>query len=368
MNVDGTHYQSVWFDETSDRICYINQNFLPFRFVTEELISAEGAFRAIREMHIRGAPLIGVVAAFGMYLAVKESGAGTDPWVYIESWAERFTSARPTAINLEAAVNRVLTALQRIPGNTKRLLATRNLALQIMEEEKENCHRIGIYGRELIRELSKARKGKPVNILTHCNAGWLAAVDYGTATAPVYLSHDEGIPVHVWVDETRPRNQGARLTAWELLRHGVPHTVIPDNTGGLLMQKGMVDLVITGADRVTMNSDVVNKIGTYLKALAARDNSVPFYVAAPSSSIDFHNDIPLSEIPIEERDPDEIRFMEGLADGKVQNFRIIPEENPVVNYGFDITPSRLITGIITERGICPANMSALSDLFPGRTS
>jgi methylthioribose-1-phosphate isomerase len=368
VKINNIQYQSVWLEENTDRICYINQNFLPFHFVIEEMRTADEAVRAIKEMRVRGAPLIGVVAAFGMYLAVKESAGSTDPVTYVKSWADKLLTARPTAINPGLTVNRIVASLHQ-PGNMQeKIKIVRDLVLLITEEEKDYCYRIGLHGKELIRSISKAKNGQPVNILTHCNAGWLATVDYGTATAPVYLSHDEGIPLHIWVDETRPRNQGARLTAWELLQHGVPHTVIPDNTGGHLMQTGRVDLVLTGSDRTTSNGDVVNKIGTYLKALAARDNAIPFYVAVPSSSIDFNIDDPPKDIPIEERNPEEVRFIEGLADERVRKIRIIPDSHPVANYAFDITPARLVTGLITERGICQAKPGDIQALFPGRVA
>ncbi len=238
-------------------------------------------------------------------------------------------------------------------------------ALKIRDEELQASYMIGQYGLEIIRKISERKNGKQVNILTHCNAGWLACIDYGTATSPIYQAFDEQIPVHVWVDETRPRNQGARLTAWELGQHGVPHTVIVDNAGGHIMQKGLVDLVITGSDRTSRCGDVANKIGTYLKALAARDNDIPFYVALPVSTIDFTLDSGLDEIPIEERDPDEVRLVEGISDNKIQNVRIMPEESPVSNYGFDITPASLVTGLITEKGICKARRSEIINLIDG---
>jgi methylthioribose-1-phosphate isomerase len=320
-------------------------------------------------MHLRGAPLIGAAGALGMYLAAMNQ---RDGWVhedYVDEQASYLKSARPTAINLNWAVDKVVKAIKESgtkgpwPGKEVVDIA-RQEALQVMDEERTNSFKIGQHGLKLLEELSIRKNGNTINILTHCNAGWLACIDYGTATAPIYLAHDRGIKVHVWVDETRPRNQGARLTAWELRQHGVPCTVIADNTGGHLMQQGLVDMVIVGCDRASPYGDIVNKIGTYLKALAARDNHVPFYAALPSSTIDWDLRKGARETPIEERAGDELRLMEGMSGGAVSVVEIFPEDVPSVNYGFDITPARLVTGIITERGISFANKKSIFTLFP----
>jgi len=364
MIVNGQHYQSIWFEHSSEKIQFINQNKLPFTFSIEELGSTEEALSAIKEMKVRGAPLIGVTAALAMYLAVCESVSSSDPDDYIERWSIRLKDARPTALNLSLMVNRIMEAVTSASWQQDKQKLVLELALSITEEEKNSCNEIGRHGLELLREMSREKKSGTLNILTHCNAGWLATVDFGTATAPVYLAHDEGIDVHVWVDETRPRNQGARLTAWELSQHGVPFTVIADNSGGHLMQNSMVDLVMVGTDRTSRTGDVANKIGTYLKALAARDNGIPFYVAAPSTSIDFNISDGKTGIPIEERDPNELRLVEALVNDRMEMARIIPDSFPATNYGFDITPARLVSGLITERGICAASCEGLKDLFP----
>jgi len=319
---------------------------------------------AIRDMRVRGAPLIGVTGAVGIYMACLEAKQEKNGLIYLSERAEKLRSARPTALNLSRAVDRIIKKIEHATDLDEKIRVAWEESLKILAEEKEFSFKIGSYGLELIREASLKNKGNPVNILTHCNAGWLACVDYGTATAPIYLAHDEGIPVHVWVDETRPRNQGARLTAWELSQHGVPHTVIVDNAGGHLMQKGLVDMVIVGSDRTTRTGDVANKIGTYLKALAARDNTIPFYVALPSSTIDFSICSGLDEIMIEEREPSEVRRIEGKTSEGIRRVDLLPDESPVSNYGFDITPARLVTGLITERGICPATERDIIKLFP----
>jgi len=364
MIANGQHYQSIWFEQSSEKILFINQNKLPFTFSVEELNTTEEAHIAIMEMKVRGAPLIGVTAAFAMYLAVCESVSTADPVNYINSWSAKLKTARPTALNLSLMVNQISEALSSANGSLDKKELVLELALSIMEEEKNRCNDIGLHGLGLLRELNKEKKSQPINILTHCNAGWLATVDYGTATAPIYLAHDEGIGVHVWIDETRPRNQGARLTAWELRQHGVPCTVIADNTGGHLMQNGMVDLVLVGTDRTSSSGNVANKIGTYLKALAARDNGIPFYVAAPSTSIDFSISDEKGSIPIEEREGDELRLVDAQVNDRIERVRIIPDSYPVANYGFDITPARLVSGLITERGICMASATGLKSMFP----
>lgn len=343
----------------------IDQRWLPHRFIIEELRSVSDVEKAIREMHVRGAPLIGVTAAYGMYLACLEAGKNGVKAVLASG--KLLKASRPTAVNLAWAVDQQLSAIGK--SGTAQEMAERALvnAKKIEEDEVSNSRALGEYGVKLIERISRRVKGRPVNILTHCNAGWLACVDYGTATAPIYEAKHRGIPVHVWVDETRPWNQGARLTAWELLENRVPHTLIPDNTGGHLMQHGMVDLVIVGADRVTRAGDAANKIGTYLKALAAKDNKVPFYVALTSSAFDWRLKDGLKEIPIEERGGDEVRTALGLLDGKIREVLIAPKKSPAANYGFDVTPARLVTGLITERGICRADENDIRNLFPDKT-
>ncbi|MBS0012286.1 MAG: S-methyl-5-thioribose-1-phosphate isomerase [Bacteroidales bacterium] len=352
MRIGDKHYKSIWLDEDDDTIVkIIDQNKLPFSFEIIALSTVEDVFNAIRSMSLRGAPLIGAAAAYGMYLATLEITVYTKNREHLSNAARYLKSARPTAINLEWAVNRQTEALAqycRRDGLVSTSLKTANL---IAEEETLKCQRIGEAGLDIIKEISLRKKGEAVNILTHCNAGWLACIDYGTATAPVYMAHDSGIKVHVWVDETRPRNQGARLTAWELGNHGVPHTLVSDNAGGYLMQKGDVDMLITGSDRTAMNGDTANKTGTYLMALAAKDNKIPFYTALPTSSIDAGTENGL-KIPVEERDEKEVLYVEGLFNNDIVNVRICPHNTRAVNYGFDITPAGLITALITEKGIC----------------
>lgn len=315
-------------------------------------------------MQVRGAGLIGAAAGYGMYLAVLQAANATSFDKYLDDAAKQLRSARPTAVNPEWAVSRQLTAIANEKTTEGKICKARQTAIEIADEDAAACQNIGRHGVSIIEAIVKKKKGETVNILTHCNAGWLAFVDYGSATGPIYEAIERGIKVHVWVDETRPRNQGAGLTAWELLNQGVPHTVIADNTGGHLMQKGLVDLVITGADRVTRGGDAANKIGTYLKALAAYDNNVPFYIALPSSSFDWQILDGIKEINIEERNADELRYMEGLCEGEIKKVLVMPEQSPVANYGFDVTPARLITGLITERGICGANEKSIRQLFP----
>jgi methylthioribose-1-phosphate isomerase len=353
MLIDGKHYRSIWLDEDDNTVIrVIDQKKLPFFFVIEELRSVDDVYNAIKDMTVRGAPLIGAAGAFGMYLATLEATSRTNMHDHLSNAARYLSSCRPTAINLSRAVKQVL---ERIDGlSDMGLISGKALkaALEICDNEIDNCIKIGEHGLRIIMAISEAKKGSKVNILTHCNAGWLACIDYGTATAPIYLAHQKGIPVHIWVDETRPVNQGARLTAWELGKQGVPYTLIADNTGGHLMQKGMVDLVLTGSDRTSANGDVANKIGTYLKALAARDNKIPFYTALPTTSFDLSINDGLSEIPVEERDPSEITEVTGLLDGEIKSVRICPEGAKAGNWSFDITPARLITGLITEKGVC----------------
>jgi methylthioribose-1-phosphate isomerase len=360
--VNGKPYQSIWLDE-HDRIFYINQEVLPFEFRIEEMRSSADSHEMIRNMKVRGAPLIGVAAAMGIFLACREARQQPEPALYLKKQAATIRNARPTAINLAWAVDRMMKRLAGMTDPGKMILEARNEAVKIREEELHATYMIGRHGLDILREIHEKNNGNRVNILTHCNAGWLACIDYGTATSPIYQAHDDGIPVHVWVDETRPRNQGARLTAWELGQHGIPHTVIVDNAGGHIMQHGMVDVVITGSDRTTRRGDVANKIGTYLKALAARDNDIPFYVALPISTIDFTTVDGKKEIPIEERDPDEVRFMEGMVEKGIHRFRIMPGSSPVSNFGFDVTPARLVTGLITEKGICRARENEIMKLM-----
>jgi methylthioribose-1-phosphate isomerase len=361
MLVQGHPTQSIRIDESTGQVFVIDQRRLPFDFVEMELRTAREAFDAIRDMTVRGAPLIGVTAAFGIYLGLREHQDTEDMQLYLDNLAALLKSARPTAVNLEYAVNRLYKVLQGAEVNLLSRLAFEE-ARRMLGEEIERSRNIGFHGVTLIQEIHERKNGRAVNVLTHCNAGWLACIDYGTALAPVYEAWNKGIPVHVWVDETRPRNQGARLTVWELKQHGVPCTLITDNAGGHLMQKGMVDLVIVGTDRTAMNGDVVNKIGTYLKALAAFDNNIPFYVAAPSASIDpsLSNG---NDIVIEERDGNEIRFIEGIRSGKADSVRICPVHTAVSNPGFDMTPARLISGLITERGVCSASREGILNLF-----
>jgi methylthioribose-1-phosphate isomerase len=368
MKVKGNHFETIWLHkETPAVVQIIDQRYLPFEFRIEDLHTVEDMFIAIRDMHLRGAPLIGAAGALGMYLAMISHGSESISSGYIAEKADYLKSSRPTAVNLAWAIDRIVKEIKKGGNKTEIAGMACDIALQIVGEERTNCQMIGQHGVKIIEDLSRKKRGAILNILTHCNAGWLACIDYGTATAPIYLAHDKGIKVHVWVDETRPRNQGARLTAWELQQHGVPCTVIADNTGGHLMQQGMVDLVIVGCDRASPYGDIVNKIGTYLKALAAKDNDVPFYAALPSSTIDWKLGDGAHETPIEERDGDEIRFMEGIIKGEVTNMGIIPMNTPVINFGFDITPARLVTGIITERGITFADKKSIFTLFPEKT-
>lgn len=364
MLIDGKNYQSIWLDDLDQSIVrVIDQKKLPFFFETRELRSVEDIYSAIKDMTIRGAPSIGAAGAFGMYLSTFEINIHTNIRDHISNAARYLISCRPTAVNLSWAVGHVKEKMLQEPDVNNLSGIARQAALDICEKEKENCRQIGNHGLEIIKKISEAKNGQPVNILTHCNAGWLASIDYGTATAPVYFAHDNGIPLHVWVDETRPLNQGARLTAWELGKHGVPYTLIPDNTGGHLMQKGLVDIVFVGSDRTTSGGDVANKIGTYLKALAAFDNNIPFYALQPSSSIDFAISDGLMEIVVEERDPEEVAYISGLSEGKIVSVRICPEDAPAANYGFDITPARIITGLITEKGICRATEDDIKNMF-----
>jgi len=362
MKVDGKHFCSIWRDADGWSVGAIDQRRLPHEFVIARLTNVAEAAEAIRSMLVRGAPLIGATAAYGMALAMRDDSSDAA----IDRAYETLIATRPTAINLKWALEEVRRVLRPLPPSA-RTAAAYARADDIAEEDVAINRGIAGNGLALIEMIAAKKPGGTVNVLTHCNAGWLATVDWGTATAPIYLAHDRGIHVHVWVDETRPRNQGASLTAWELGHHGVPHTVIPDNTGGHLMQHGKVDLVIVGTDRVAANGDVCNKIGTYLKALAAHDNGVPFYVALPSPTIDFSVADGVNQIPIEQRDAEEVTDMTGRTrDGRIETVRIVPEGSPVANYAFDVTPARLVTGLITERGVLKADRASLSAAFPER--
>jgi methylthioribose-1-phosphate isomerase len=364
MKVDGRPMRSIWVEPDGWSVGIIDQTALPHRFVTARLTTLDETAHAIRAMLVRGAPLIGAAAAYGVCLAVR---ADTSDDALDRAYAT-LIATRPTAINLKWALDEMVAAVRNRPRG-ERVAAAYRRAAEICDEDVAINAALGRKGLPLIEALAARKKsGERVNILTHCNAGWLATVDIGTATAPIYLAHDKGVAIHVFADETRPRNQGASLTAWELGQHGVPHTVIADNAGGHLMQHGLVDLVIVGTDRVTANGDVCNKIGTYLKALAARDNNVPFYVALPSPTIDFAIADGIAEIPIEERSPNEVATMSGLtADGRIETVRVVPQHSTVSNFGFDVTPARLVTGLITERGIIEASRAALAKAFPDRT-
>lgn len=364
MRIGNKNYETIWLDENDpETVCVIDQQKLPFFFEIKKLHSVDDVFEAIENMTVRGAPLIGAAGAFGLYLATLEITLQTDIRDHLANAARYLISSRPTAVNLSWAVNHTLEEISKNLFSGSLPEIARKAALEICEAEKEYCRKIGEHGLKIIKNLSKKKKGGQVNILTHCNAGWLATIDYGTVTAPIYLAHEKGIPLHVWVDETRPRNQGARLTAWELGQQGVAHTLIADNTGGHLMQQKMVDVVFTGSDRTTGRGDVANKIGTYLKALAAFDNHIPFYVLLPSTSIDFGIKDGLKEIEIEERNPEEVTNISGLDGGEIRSVRICPEGTVAANWGFDITPARLVTGLITERGICGATEGEIKKMF-----
>jgi methylthioribose-1-phosphate isomerase len=384
VKVGGQHFRTIWLNPVNEQIVQlIDQRFLPHRLVIEDVSTVAQMATAIREMHVRGAGLIGASAGYGMYLATIEAAgspavAGFDR--HVTDAAAQLKATRPTAVNLAWAVERQLTSIAKGKSEVRaaqaldwRKTVQRKVALalatakEIAAEDEEHCRMIGQHGLDLIEQVARRKNGKPVNVLTHCNAGWLAFVDYGSALAPVYAAHDRGLSVHVWVDETRPRSQGSKLTAWELGQHGVPHTIIADSAGGHLMQRGSVDLVIVGSDRTTRAGDVANKIGTYLKALAAQDNRIPFYVALPSSSFDW-TIRDGSEIPIEERGAEEVKHADGWRDGQMLEVSVAPENSPAANYGFDVTPRRLVTGLITERGVCKADEKSILELFPEHAS
>ncbi len=361
MRIDGRDFRTIWLERDGTSVGVIDQRLLPHRFAVRTLRSDRDAADAIADMTVRGAPLIGAAGAYGMALAMgADASDGNLGRAY-----DGLLVARPTAVNLRWALDRMRSRLAALRPAERRDAAYAEAA-RVAEEDVETCADLGRHGAALIRDRwDRTGRSRPVQVLTHCNAGWLAAVDWGTALAPVYKAHRAGVPVHVWVDETRPRNQGASLTAYELLGEGVPHTVVVDNVGGHLMQHGKVDLCIVGTDRTTRTGDVCNKIGTYLKALAAHDNGVPFYVALPSSTVDWRISDGLRDIPIEERSPDEVMFMSGeTASGTVETVRVTPRGSPACNYAFDVTPARLVTGLITERGVCAASETGLLSLFP----
>jgi methylthioribose-1-phosphate isomerase len=364
MKIGGKPTRTIWVEADGVTVGVIDQTQLPHRVVTARLATLEDAVCAIKTMQVRGAPLIGAAAAYGVCLALRADASDEN----LARACALLLATRPTAINLKWALDEMTAAVRNQPREERARAAWRRAAA-ICDEDVAINQAIGRHGVKLIEDIARRKKGERVNILTHCNAGWLATVDFGTATAPIYMAHDKGVPLHVWVDETRPRNQGAALTAFELGQEGVAHTVIADNTGGHLMQHGQVDLIIVGADRVTAQGDVCNKIGTYLKALAARDNGVPFYVALPSPTIDFSVTDGVAEIPIEQRAGDEVASMSGrTADGRIETVRIVPEGSPVANYAFDVTPARLVSGLITERGVIAADRNALAAAFPERAA
>ena len=360
MRVNGVPYRTIWLADDSWTVEIIDQTKLPHEFIIVQLRSLQDAAIAIKDMWVRGAPLIGATAAYGVALAMREDPSDDN----VEKMYDYLFATRPTAVNLRWALDDMKTLLIQIPAGQREAAAYKRAA-EICNEDVEICSNIGEHGAKLIQGNSERKKGDTVNILTHCNAGWLATVDWGTALAPIYKAHDAGIDVHVWVDETRPRNQGASLTAWELGQHGITHTVIVDNVGGHLMQHGEVDMVITGTDRTTYTGDVCNKIGTYLKALAAKDNDVPFFVGLPSTTIDWTVEDGVREIPIEQRDAAEVVKITGkTTSGNLSEVQITPDGSAVANFAFDVTPSRLITGLITERGVCAASSNGLKGLFP----
>ena len=363
MNVNGTPMRTIWLGPDGWSVEIIDQTRLPHRFETVTLRTPEEAARAIRDMLVRGAPLIGATAAYGMALAARADATDTG----LEQAYELLAATRPTAINLRWALDEMMATLRNVPHADRADRAYRRAA-EICDDDVQINAAIGRHGLAVFEDIfSRKPSGGPLNVLTHCNAGWLATVDWGTATAPIYMAHDKGLPIHVWVDETRPRNQGASLTAWELNNHGVPHTVIADNVGGHLMQHGLVDLCIVGTDRTTATGDVCNKIGTYLKALAAKDNGVPFYVGLPSPTIDFAVSDGVAEIPIEQRGGEEVARMTGLTDaGAIETVTLVPDGSPVANYAFDVTPARLVTGLVTERGVATPSRAALAAMFPER--
>ncbi|MDB3990714.1 S-methyl-5-thioribose-1-phosphate isomerase [Gammaproteobacteria bacterium] len=365
MKVSGKNYRTIWqCDINKEVVKIIDQRLLPHEFSIIDLVTYTDAINAISDMAVRGAPLIGGTAAWGMFLAAVEMKNKNLGIEFILKAAKEISESRPTAVNLIWAVNRIAEKVENLDDRDSIVSIIEKEATDICNEDAENCKRIGEHGLELIREISLRKAGEPVNILTHCNAGWLATIDNGTATAPIYAARDHGVDIHVWVDETRPRNQGASLTSWELLHEDISHTLIVDNAGGHLMQHGFVDICIIGSDRTTRTGDVCNKIGTYLKALAAKDNNIPFFVALPHSTIDWSIRDGLREIPIEERDPEEVSHIYGLSNNSLERVKITPDQTKCSNYAFDVTPRKYISGLITPRGICDANESDISRLYP----
>jgi methylthioribose-1-phosphate isomerase len=365
MNINKKHYRTIWLKEDDNKIVQIiDQRNLPHEFIIEDLTNVDQVAIAIKDMHVRGAGLIGATAGYGMYIASLQAKETENFNESLNKFAEQLVATRPTATNLKWAVDRQLDEIKKGKDIKEKIEIAKKIAIEIADEDAEFCKRLGEHGSKIIEEISKKKNGEVVNILTHCNAGWLAFVDYGSATAPIYAAFDKGIKVHVWVDETRPRNQGARLTAWELEGHGVPYTVIADNVGGHLMQHGKVDMCIVGTDRTTYTGDVANKVGTYLKALAAKDNNVPFYVALPSSTFDWEMKDGIKEIPIEQRGDIEVKFARGFYENKITEVLLTPKNAKSANYAFDVTPRRLVTGLITERGICKANEEDVLELYP----
>jgi len=367
MKINGRHYRTIWVKKDDPSVIQaIDQRFLPHELIIEDLKDVDAMAAAISEMHVRGAGLIGAAAGYGMYLAALHAPASSEEAFMsaILDAGEKLKATRPTAVNLEWAVNRTLEAIKVEKGIENKIIAARKTADAIADEDADSCRKIGEFGLSVIEEISRRKNGEPVNILTHCNAGWLAFVDYGTATAPIYAAHEKDIKVHVYVDETRPWNQGGRLTAFELGQNNVPHTIVTDNAAGHLMQRGMVDMVIVGSDRTTATGDVANKIGTYLIALAAHANGIPFYVALPSSTIDWKIRDGIREIPIEKRSENEVKYVRGRTeDGRTETALITPKDSPAANYAFDVTPSYFVTALITEKGICPATEEGITRLF-----
>ncbi len=363
----GENFRSIWLkDDDPSVVQIIDQRCLPHRLVITDLRTVEDGIAAIRDMLVRGAPLIGGTAAWSLYLTAL-GGDESDVRPSLLAAVDKVKAARPTAVNLAWAVDRVMSRVESVP-DADLIEALRAEAQLICDEDVEISRGIGRHGLSLLEEIAKRKPGEPINILTHCNAGALATINWGTATAPMYMAHAAGLPIHVWVDETRPRSQGSQLTAWELGRAGIPHTLIVDNAGGHLMQHGLVDICIVGTDRTTRTGDVANKIGTYLKALAANDNDVPFYVALPSTTIDWQIQDGVADIPIEERDPAEVSHIPGELDGEVVTVNTVPEGTSISNYAFDVTPARLVTGLITEAGVCEASEEGLAGLFPEQAS
>lgn len=367
MLINKKKYITIWIDKTNPKVIKtIDQTLLPNNFKVVSLKSSEDVINAIKGMIVRGAPLIGVAAAYGIYLAsleAKQKHKYTEQFEdYILIQSKSILDTRPTAINIAYAVINSLAFISKEKSIGGKISAALNFARALSAEEILRCKKIGEHGLKILEKISKSKKGETVNILTHCNAGWLACIDYGTATAPVYLAHKKGIKLHVWVEETRPRNQGSNLTAWEFLQNNIPHTIITDNAGGYVMQKGMVDVVLVGSDRTTLNGDVCNKIGTYKTALAAKDNNIPFYAALPSSSIDKKIKNGLKEIPIEERNEDEVKYITGKSKNGIIKILIAPLKSPAKNFGFDITPAKLVTGLITENGIIMPIKSEISKI------